>query len=648
MQVEVKSGAMTVAIADLAEEFGLKPGQVYGVLQDMGLEHDQMQFEAASDEMELIREGLKEISPESPIVLQPNRTPRDVAAALGVPQPEVQKTLMMKMKVMATLTTTLKPEVAEELASQFGATVRWAEAAKPKAPAADKVRKRRSEGAQERPPVVAIMGHVDHGKTSLLDYIRKASVAAKEHGGITQHIGAYQVALPEGKITFLDTPGHAAFTAMRARGAQVTDIVILVVAADDGIMPQTIEAINHVKNAGVTMIVAVNKIDKADANADKVIAQLLEHEVVPESFGGQTIVCPVSAITGEGVPHLLEMILLQAGVQELKANPRGEFEGVVIEAQIEKGRGPVATVLVQEGTLKVGDTVVAGMAFGRIRAMSDFQGERIDEAGPATPVEILGLNEAPLAGDKVVVYEDEREARDLAESRSSEARAKSLQAPTRGMTLSQLRDKLSEGETKDLNLVVRADVQGSVEAVRGLLEKIESDEVNVKVIHSGVGSIVESDVLLASAADAICVGFNVKPEPGAKSEAERRKVEIRSYKIIYELIEDIEAAVKGMLEPKFEEKFLGKLEIRVRFQFGRKGIIAGCYVTEGKVVRNALCRITRGGEEVYNGKIASLKHFKEDVREMGAGQECGLTFEGWEDFQEGDQVEVFEMIQVNA
>jgi translation initiation factor IF-2 len=639
---------MTVAIADLAEEFGLKPGQVYGVLQDMGLEHDQMQFEAASDEMELIREGLKEISPESPIVLQPNRTPRDVAAALGVPQPEVQKTLMMKMKVMATLTTTLKPEVAEELASQFGATVRWAEAAKPKAPAADKVRKKRSEGAQERPPVVAIMGHVDHGKTSLLDYIRKASVAAKEHGGITQHIGAYQVALPEGKITFLDTPGHAAFTAMRARGAQVTDIVILVVAADDGIMPQTIEAINHVKNAGVTMIVAVNKIDKADANADKVIAQLLEHEVVPESFGGQTIVCPVSAITGEGVPHLLEMILLQAGVQELKANPRGEFEGVVIEAQIEKGRGPVATVLVQEGTLKVGDTVVAGMAFGRIRAMSDFQGERIDEAGPATPVEILGLNEAPLAGDKVVVYEDEREARDLAESRSSEARAKSLQAPTRGMTLSQLRDKLSEGETKDLNLVVRADVQGSVEAVRGLLEKIESDEVNVKVIHSGVGSIVESDVLLASAADAICVGFNVKPEPGAKSEAERRKVEIRSYKIIYELIEDIEAAVKGMLEPKFEEKFLGKLEIRVRFQFGRKGIIAGCYVTEGKVVRNALCRITRGGEEVYNGKIASLKHFKEDVREMGAGQECGLTFEGWEDFQEGDQVEVFEMIQVNA
>jgi translation initiation factor IF-2 len=549
---------------------------------------------------------------------------------------------------MATLTTTLKPEVAEELASQFGATVRWAEAAKPKAPAADKVRKKRSEGAQERPPVVAIMGHVDHGKTSLLDYIRKASVAAKEHGGITQHIGAYQVALPEGKITFLDTPGHAAFTAMRARGAQVTDIVILVVAADDGIMPQTIEAINHVKNAGVTMIVAVNKIDKADANADKVIAQLLEHEVVPESFGGQTIVCPVSAITGEGVPHLLEMILLQAGVQELKANPRGEFEGVVIEAQIEKGRGPVATVLVQEGTLKVGDTVVAGMAFGRIRAMSDFQGERIDEAGPATPVEILGLNEAPLAGDKVVVYEDEREARDLAESRSSEARAKSLQAPTRGMTLSQLRDKLSEGETKDLNLVVRADVQGSVEAVRGLLEKIESDEVNVKVIHSGVGSIVESDVLLASAADAICVGFNVKPEPGAKSEAERRKVEIRSYKIIYELIEDIEAAVKGMLEPKFEEKFLGKLEIRVRFQFGRKGIIAGCYVTEGKVVRNALCRITRGGEEVYNGKIASLKHFKEDVREMGAGQECGLTFEGWEDFQEGDQVEVFEMIQVNA
>ncbi len=639
---------MTVAIADLAKEFGLKPGQVYGVLNGLGVEHDANQFEADGDEMDVIREGLREADPNGPLVLPPNRTPRDIANALGVPQPEVQKTLMMKMKVMATLTTTLKADVAEQLADQFGATIRWEEGGAPKSTLQDHRKKKSTEALQERPPVDTIMGHVDHGKTSLLDYIRKANVAAKEHGGITQHIGAYQVELPEGRITFLDTPGHAAFTAMRARGAQVTDIVVLVIAADDGIMPQTIEAINHVKNADVPMIVAVNKIDRPDANPDRAVNQLLEHEVIPESLGGQTIVCPVSAITGEGVPHLLEMILLQAGVLQLKANPKGECEGVVVEAKIEKGRGPVATILVQEGTLKIGDAVVCGTAYGRIKAMHNYLGERMDEAGPSTPVEILGLSEAPLAGDKVEVKDDERTAREIATKRSDDARIKSLRAPTRGITLSQLREKLTEGVMKDLNLVVRADVQGSVEAVRGLLEQIESDEVTVKIIHSGVGSITEGDILLASAAGAICVGFNVKPEPGAKAEAERRKVEIRSYTIIYELIEDIEAAVKGMLEPKFERQDLGEVEVRVRFQFGRKGLIAGCYVTEGKVVRNAQCTVLRGGEVVYEGKIASLKHFKEDVREMTLGQECGITFEGWEAFAEGDVIQVFEMVQVNA
>lgn len=637
---------MSVAIADLAKEYGLKPGHVYGVLDDLGLEHDQASFEADGDELELIKDALKETDASGPIVLTPNRTPRDIAAALGIAQPEVQKTLMMKMKVMATLTTTLKPEVAEQLAEQFGATIRWADAAKPK-PAA-KPAKKAAEGSRERPPVVTIMGHVDHGKTSLLDYIRKANVAAKEHGGITQHIGAYQVDLPEGKITFLDTPGHAAFTAMRARGAQVTDIVVLVIAADDGIMPQTIEAINHVKNADVPMIVAVNKIDKPGANPEKSINQLLEHEVVPESYGGQTIVCPVSALTGEGVPHLLEMILLQAEVLALKAHPKGPFEGVVVEAKIDKGRGPVATILVQEGTLHTGDAVVVGQAYGRIKAMTNYLGERIEEAGPSTPVEILGLSEAPLAGDKVVVEEDERSAREIATRRADETRSKSLQTPTRGITLSQLREKLSEGISKDLNLVVKADVQGSVEAVRGLLEKVNNEEVTAKVIHSGVGSITESDILLANAANAICVGFNVKPEAGAKAEAERRKVEIRTYTIIYELIEDIEAAVKGMLEPKFEEEYLGTVEIRVRFQFGRKGIIAGCYVTDGKVVRNARCRVKRDNEVIYEGKIDTLKHFKEDVREMTLGQECGITFDNWEDFKEGDTVEVYEMVQVNA
>lgn len=639
---------MTVAIADLAKEFGLKPGQVYGVLDELGLEHDSAQFEADGDELELIRESLKETDPNGPISLQPNRTPRDIAAALGVPQPEVQKTLMMKMKVMATLTTTLKPDVAEQLAEQFGAKIHWADAPKPRPTLQEKAKKKSTEAMQDRPPVVAIMGHVDHGKTSLLDYIRKANVAAKEHGGITQHIGAYQVDLPEGKITFLDTPGHAAFTAMRARGAQVTDIVILVVAADDGIMPQTIEAINHVKSAEVPMIVAVNKIDKPGALPDRAINQLLEHEVIPEAFGGQTIVCPVSAITGEGVPHLLEMILLQAEVLALKANPKGTFEGVVIEAKIDRGRGPVATILVQEGTLKTGDAVSVGHAFGRIKAMTNYLGERIEEAGPSTPVEILGLSEAPMAGDKVVAEEDERAAREVAQSRAEAARVTSLQAPTRGITLSQLREKLTEGVSKDLNLVVKADVQGSVEAVRGLLEKVNNEEVTVKVIHSGVGSITESDILLANAASAICVGFNVKPEPGAKAEAERRKVEIRTYTIIYELIEDIEAAIKGMLEPKFEEEYLGTVEIRVRFQFGRKGIIAGCYVTDGKAVRNARCRVKRDNEVIYEGKIDTLKHFKEDVREMTMGQECGITFDNWEDFKEGDTVEVFEMVQINA
>jgi len=648
MQTKVKSEGMTVAIAELAKEFGLKPGHVYGVLNSLGVAHDSAQFEADGDELELIRESLKDTDASGPIVLAPNRTPRDIATALGIAQPEVQKTLMMKMKVMATLTTTLKPEVAEQLAEQFGASIRWEEGAAPKAAVQDQRRKRAADSAQDRPPVVTIMGHVDHGKTSLLDYIRKANVASKEHGGITQHIGAYQVELPEGRITFLDTPGHAAFTAMRARGAQVTDIVVLVIAADDGIMPQTIEAINHVKNAGVPMIVAVNKIDRPDANADRSVNQLLEHEVVPESFGGQTIVCPVSALTGEGVPHLLEMILLQAGVLQLKANPKGDVDGVVIEAKIEKGRGPVATILVQEGTLKIGDAIVCGTAFGRIKAMHNYLGDRIDEAGPSTPVEVLGLSEAPMAGDKVEVEEDERSAREIAQKRAESARLKSLQAPTRGITLSQLREKLTEGISKDLTLVVRADVQGSVEAVRGLLEKIESDEVTVKIIHSGVGSITEGDILLASAAEAICVGFNVKPEPGAKAEAERRKVEIRTYTIIYELIEDIEAAIKGMLEPKYERQYLGAAEIRVRMQFGRKGIIAGCYVTDGKMVRNAQCEVRRGGETIYEGRLASLKHFKEDVREMTMGQECGITFEGWETFAEGDTIEAYEMVQVNA
>jgi translation initiation factor IF-2 len=637
---------MTVAIADLAKEFGLKPGQVIGVLLDLGVEHDHSSLDTDADSLDLIREALGEIRGSKEIVLPPQRTPRDIAQAMDVPQQEIQKTLMMKMRVMATLTTVLKPDVAEKLVQQYGYTIRWADAPKPQQPSKDVKHKKKKEGAQPRPPVVTIMGHVDHGKTSLLDYIRKTNVVSTEHGGITQHIGAYQVQLPEGKITFLDTPGHAAFTAMRARGAQVTDIAVLVVAADDGIMPQTVEAINHSKNAGVPIIVAVNKIDMPAANPDRVTTQLTEYELVPEAFGGQTIVCPVSAATGQGVPHLLEMIVLQAEMLQLQADPKGKMEGVVIEAKLEKGRGPVATVLVQEGTIHVGDALIVGTTYGKIKAMSDYRGERIADAGPATPVEVLGLSDVPMAGDVVHAAADEKAAREIADARAMKERAKSLDAPVRGMTLSELRAKLAEGTTRDLNLVVKADVQGSVEAVRGMLEKMENPEITVKVIHSGVGTITESDILLASAADAICVGFNVRPEPGAKREAERRKVEIRTYTIIYELIEDIEAAVKGMLEPKFQEEYLGTVEIRMVFNVTRFGLVAGSHVTDGKVTRNSMARVKRGSETVYEGKVASLRHLKDDVREMGAGFDCGIQFENWSDFKAGDVVEAYEVVQV--
>ncbi|MBC8066398.1 MAG: translation initiation factor IF-2, partial [Chlorobia bacterium] len=442
--------------------------------------------------------------------------------------------------------------------------------------------------------------------------------------------------------------GHAAFTAMRARGAQVTDIAILVIAADDGIMPQTKEAIQHIKNANVPMIVAINKIDKPDANPDRSMQQLTEFEVIPEAFGGQVMCVPVSALTGEGIPALLEGILLQAEIMELKADPTAEMQGTVVEAKLEKGRGPVATMLVQEGTLKIGDAVVVGTTYGRLKAMTDYRGEKLTEAGPSTPVEILGLSDVPQAGDKVEHADDERKAREVASSRVQDDRAKNLVVKNRGMTLQELRKKLDEEELKELNLVIKADVQGSVEAVRGMLEKVKNDEVETKIILSGVGSITESDISLARAANAIVVGFNVKPEGKAKMEAERQKVEIRTYTIIYELIEDIEAAVKGMLEPKFEAQHLGEVEIRVRFSFGRKGIIAGSYVTEGKVTRGALCRVRREKELVYEGKISSLKHLKDDVREVTLGMECGITFDNWEAFKEGDIIEAYEMVQINA
>jgi translation initiation factor IF-2 len=631
-------------IVDLAQSLDVKPGHVHHVLNGLGIEHDGSAFDTDAETLQLIEEELLEYAGSKTVPIKHNVTPREVAIALDLPPNDVQKTLITKLKTMATATTALKDDVVEKLFANYGFEADFNAAPKVKKPVqqAGPVK-----GDQPRPPVVTIMGHVDHGKTSLLDYIRKANVAEKEHGGITQHIGAYQVELPEGTITFLDTPGHAAFTSMRARGAQVTDIAILVVAADDGIMPTTIEAIQHAKNANVPIIVAVNKIDKDNANPDRVMQQLPQYDLVPEAYGGQTITAQVSAITGQGVPELLELILLQAEVMELKADPKGTLQGSVVEAKLEKGRGPVATVLVQNGTLKMGDSIVVGTTFGRIKAMTDYRGERLNEAGPSTPVEVLGLSDVPQAGDRVEYFPDEKSAREVAQQRQEEERAKTYVVKARGLTLRDLRNKLSEEGLKQLNLVIKADVQGSVEAVKGMLEKVRNAEVEAKVILAGVGGVNKADIDLAAASEAIVVGFNVKPDGEARKEAEKRGVEIRTYNIIYELIEDIEAAAKGMLEPKFEEQHLGTVEIRVRFQFSKKGIIAGSYVTEGKVTRNAQCRVTRGKEQVYEGKVATLRHLKDDVREVTLGMECGLTFDDWTDFKEGDIVEAFEMVQVN-
>lgn len=638
---------MSYTIADIATEFEIRPGQVYTVLNDLGLDHDGASFEGDNDTLEMVKESCLEHMDSKVITLKPNCTPRDIANALGVPQAEIQKSLISKFKIMKAIANPLTEEEAGRIVTSYGFELTLAEGPKPK-PKVDPRAAIKVGGAVKRPPVVTIMGHVDHGKTSLLDYIRKANVAAKEAGGITQHIGAYQVMLEEGLITFLDTPGHAAFTNMRARGAQVTDIAILVVAADDGIMPQTQEAIQHIQAANVPMIVAVNKCDKPGANPDRVLQQLTEYNVIPEAFGGQTITANVSAMTGDGVPELLELIILQADIMDLKADPRGELKGTVVEAKLEKGRGPVATLLIEEGTLKSGDNLVVGQTFGRIKAMTDFRGEKMDLAGPSAPVEILGLSEVPAAGDKIEFFPDERSARVEAESRISKARAKEFTNGGRGMTLRDLRSRMQDDGIKNLNLIIKADVHGSVEAVKGMLEKVKNDEVETKIILSGVGQITKADIDLAAASDSIVVGFNAKPDGESRKEAEKRKVEIRTYSIIYELIEDIEAAVKGMLAPKFEEQELGEAEIRMRLQFSKKGIVAGSYITEGKITRNAKVRIFRGKDLIHEGEVATLKHFKDDVREMTMGQECGITFTNWEDFQEGDRVEAFEMVQINA
>ncbi|NLG25417.1 MAG: translation initiation factor IF-2, partial [Clostridiales bacterium] len=493
---------------------------------------------------------------------------------------------------------------------------------------------------ESRPPVVTIMGHVDHGKTSLLDYIRNTRVTAGEAGGITQHIGAYTVDVRDQHITFLDTPGHEAFTAMRARGAQATDIAILVVAADDGVMPQTIEAINHAKAANVPTIVAINKIDKPTANPDRVRQELTEYGLVNEEWGGDTIMVPVSATTGENIDTLLDMILLVAEMQNLRANPNRKARGVIIEAKLDKGRGPVATVLVQNGTLEVGDTIVAGTAYGRVRAMVNDRGERVKEAGPSMPVEVIGFNDVPDAGDAISAVDDDKLSRQVAEERKDKLRAALVKTSSKA-SLDDLFGQITAGQVKDLNLIIKADVQGSAEAVKQSLEKITNEEVRVRVIHSAVGAVTESDIMLASASGAVIIGFNVRHDQSVRDIAEREKVDVRLYRVIYDAIEDVQAAMKGMLAPKFKETVLGRAQVRQTFKVTGVGVIAGSYVTEGKVQRNAKARLLRDNAVVHEGTIESLKRFKDDAREVLSGFECGIGLAGYNDVKEGDVIECY-------
>ncbi|WMT27760.1 translation initiation factor IF-2 [Bacillus aerius] len=566
-----------------------------------------------------------------------------LADELGKETAEIIKKLMM-LGVMATINQELDKDTVELIASEYGVPVEEViileETELEKYEVEDK-----EEDMQVRPPVVTIMGHVDHGKTTLLDSIRKTKVVEGEAGGITQHIGAYQIEENGKKITFLDTPGHAAFTTMRARGAEVTDTTILVVAADDGVMPQTIEAINHAKAAEVPIIVAVNKIDKPTANPDRVMQELTEHGLVPEAWGGETIFVPLSAKTGEGIDELIEMILLVSEVAELKANPNRAAKGTVIEAELDKGRGSVATLLVQTGTLQVGDPIVVGNTFGRVRAMVNDIGRRVKTAGPSTPVEITGLNDVPNAGDQFLVFKDEKTARQVGEARASK-QLDEQRSDKAKLSLDDLFEQIKQGDVKDINLIVKADVQGSAEALTAALQKIEVEGVKVKIIHTGVGAITESDIILASASNAIVIGFNVRPDGNAKSTAETENVDIRLHRIIYKVIDEIEAAMKGMLDPEYEEKVIGQVEVRQTFKVSKIGTIAGGYVTEGTITRDSGIRLIRDGVVIFEGEVDVLKRFKDDVKEVSQGYECGITIKKYNDIREGDVMESFVMQEI--
>ena len=599
------------------------------------------------EEQEKMRRLQLEIAKKTPLTVK-------IPDAIGVGElasrmkktgAEVVKTLM-KNGVMASLSDVIDFDTAAIIAEELGCKVEKEVIVTIEERLIDTAEDK-EEDLEPRAPVVVVMGHVDHGKTSLLDYIRNAHVAAGEAGGITQHIGAYQVNVQGKTITFLDTPGHEAFTAMRARGAMITDVAILVVAADDGIMPQTVESINHAKAANIPIIVAINKMDKPEANPDRIKQQLTEYELVPEEWGGETIICPISAKTGEGIDNLLEMVNLTAEMQELKANPNRSAHGAVIEARLDKGRGPVATLLVQNGTLKQGDVIIAGTAVGRVRAMTSAKGEKLTEAGPSVPVEIIGMGEVPGAGDDFHAVADERMARELVEQRKHEQKM-AASAPVGKVSLEDLFSQIKQGEMKDLNIIVKADVQGSAEAVKASLEKLSNEEVRVRVIHCAVGAISESDVMLATTSNAIIVGFNVRPDNNAKESAARNNVDMRMYRVIYDCINEIETAMKGMLAPKFKEVELGQAEVRNVFRITGVGMVAGCYVTNGKMQRGAQMRLLRDNIVIYDGAIASLQRFKDSVKEVAQGYECGITFEKFQDIKEGDVIEAYLMEQIEV
>ena len=599
------------------------------------------------EEQEKMRRLQLEIAKKTPLTVK-------IPDAIGVGElasrmkktgAEVVKTLM-KNGVMASLSDVIDFDTAAIIAEELGCKVEKEVIVTIEERLIDTAEDK-EEDLEPRAPVVVVMGHVDHGKTSLLDYIRNAHVAAGEAGGITQHIGAYQVNVQGKTITFLDTPGHEAFTAMRARGAMITDVAILVVAADDGIMPQTVESINHAKAANIPIIVAINKMDKPEANPERIKEQLTKYELVPEEWGGETIICPISAKTGEGIDNLLEMVNLTAEMQELKANPNRSAHGAVIEARLDKGRGPVATLLVQNGTLKQGDVIIAGTAVGRVRAMTSAKGEKLTEAGPSVPVEIIGMGEVPGAGDDFHAVADERMARELVEQRKHEQKM-AASAPVGKVSLEDLFSQIKQGEMKDLNIIVKADVQGSAEAVKASLEKLSNEEVRVRVIHCAVGAISESDVMLATTSNAIIVGFNVRPDNNAKESAARNNVDMRMYRVIYDCINEIETAMKGMLAPKFKEMELGQAEVRNVFRITGVGMVAGCYVTGGKMQRGAQMRLLRDNIVIYDGAIASLQRFKDSVKEVAQGYECGITFEKFQDIKEGDVIEAYLMEQIEV